>query len=70
MSQLNSIEKQNEIREQFKQADAISRLEGYDPDAFEQKQKERIVTGEIMTDEFVQIMIDYYADNFPNPRTI
>lgn len=54
---LHTDEQQKQIAEQFRQADAISRLEGYDPDAFEQAQKQRIITGEIDTDEFVQVMI-------------
>lgn len=58
----NSTDEQSKIREQFQQADAISRLEGYEPDAFEQQQKERIVTGDISTDEFVKIIVDHYAE--------
>ncbi|HEB3529753.1 TPA: antitoxin VbhA family protein [Burkholderia cenocepacia] len=53
---LNSIERQRELRERFRQADAISRLEGYAPSEFEEQQKQRIVCGEISVDEFVSIM--------------
>lgn len=53
---LNSIERQRELREQFHRADAISRLEGYEPSEFEEQQKRRIVRGEISVDEFVSIM--------------
>lgn len=53
---LNSIERQRELRERFRQADAISRLEGYEPSEFEEVQKSRVVTGEITTDEFIALM--------------
>lgn len=52
-----SPEEQAERREQFAQADAISALEGYEPNEFEQAQKERIITGEIDTEEFIKQMI-------------
>lgn len=52
-------ERQAEIREQFKEADAISKLEGYEPDAFEEAQKARIVAGEITTEQFIQIMAEH-----------
>ncbi|MDN7473471.1 antitoxin VbhA family protein [Burkholderia multivorans] len=53
---LNSIERQRELRERFRQADAISRLEGYEPGDFEEIQKERLIAGEITTEEFVAAM--------------
>ncbi|AJY07398.1 antitoxin VbhA family protein [Burkholderia sp. SIMBA_043] len=53
---LNSIERQRELRERFRQADAISRLEGYEPGHFEETQKERLIAGEITTEEFVTVM--------------
>ncbi|HGO6075304.1 TPA: antitoxin VbhA family protein [Burkholderia cepacia] len=52
-------QRQAELRERFRQADAISRLEGYDPSEFEQQQKERIVRGEITVAEFVKIMAEH-----------
>lgn len=54
-----------EVREQFAEADAISRLEGYAPDAFEQAQKERIITGEIDTEEFIRVMVEHVVGSAP-----
>ncbi|KVT79938.1 hypothetical protein WT25_17415 [Burkholderia territorii] len=56
---LNSTERQRELRERFRQADAISRLEGYEPDDFEEAQKERLIVGEITAEEFIAIMAAY-----------
>ncbi|MBO2977503.1 antitoxin VbhA family protein [Burkholderia pseudomallei] len=53
---LNSVERQRELRELFRRADAISRLEGYEPGDFEEAQKERLITGEIATEEFISIV--------------
>lgn len=53
---LNSIKRQRELRERFRRADAISRLEGYEPGHFEETQKERLIAGEITTEEFVTVM--------------
>lgn len=55
----HSEQRQAELREQFRQADAISRLEGYDPSEFEEQQKERIVRGEITTEQFIKIMAEH-----------
>ncbi|MFX1735949.1 hypothetical protein PXJ20_04910 [Paraburkholderia sp. A1RI_3L] len=43
---LNSIERQRELRERFRQADATSLLEGYEPGHFEESKKERLIAGE------------------------
>lgn len=56
---MNTRTRQAELREQFRLADAISRLEGYDPGEFEQQQKERIVRGEITIEQFIKIMADH-----------
>ncbi|RBB40125.1 hypothetical protein DPV79_12815 [Burkholderia reimsis] len=56
---LNSIERQCELREHFRRADAISRLEGYEPGEFEEAQKERLVAGEITTEEFISVMVGH-----------
>ena len=53
---MNNPKRQAKLAEAFRIADTISRLEGYDPDDFEEKQKTRIVRGEISTEEFIQIM--------------
>lgn len=45
-----------QLREQFAEADAISRLEGYLPTAFELEQRERVISGEIDTNAFISIM--------------
>lgn len=54
-----------EVRDQFADADAISRLEGYAPDEFEQAQKERIIAGEIDTEEFISVMVDHVVGQAP-----
>ncbi|MCR4471159.1 antitoxin VbhA family protein [Burkholderia sp. SCN-KJ] len=51
--------RQAELRERFRQADAISRLEGYEPSEFEEQQKARIVRGEISVEQFVRIMAEH-----------
>lgn len=56
---LNSIERQGELRGLFRRADAISRLEGYEPGEFEEAQKERLIAGEITTEEFISIMVGH-----------
>lgn len=56
---MHSSERQAEVRQQFADADAISRLEGYAPGAFESAQKERVMTGEITTDEFIAVMAQH-----------
>lgn len=53
---LNSPERQTEISEQFEEADALSRLEGYEPEPFEEEQKRKIVTGEFTTEQFIAAM--------------
>ena len=60
-------EQAEQVREQFAEADAISRLEGYDPDAFEQAQKERVIAGEIDTEEFIRVMVAHVAGTAPAP---
>lgn len=45
-----------QIREQFDEADAISRLEGYSPTPFELEERERVISGEIDTDAFISIL--------------
>lgn len=62
----NTDEQAAEVREQFADADAISRLEGYAPDAFEQAQKERLIAGEIDTDEFIRLMAEHVAGSSPS----
>lgn len=59
--ELNSVERQRELRERFRQADAISRLEGYEPGDFELAQKERLIAGEITTEEFVAVMAAHFC---------
>lgn len=62
---MNSHENAAQVREQFAEADAISRLEGYNPDAFELAQKERIISGEIGTDEFIRAMVEHVVESAP-----
>jgi len=57
---MNNPKRQAELRKAFRVADAISRLEGYDPDVFEEKQKDRIVRGEISIQEFIKIMHTHF----------
>lgn len=57
--------RKNVVREQFEEADAISRLEGYAPGAYETAQKERIIAGEIDTDEFVRLMAEHIVGASP-----
>lgn len=56
-------DQQKAIAEQFELADAISRLEGYNPDSFEEAQKLRIIQGEISTDEFIEIIVQHYGQD-------
>lgn len=62
---MHTPEQAAQVREQFEEADAISRLEGYEPDAFEQAQKERIIAGEINTDDFVRLMAEHVMGSPP-----
>lgn len=39
--------RQQELREEFCQRDAICRLNGYEPSNFEQRQRERLIVGDI-----------------------
>lgn len=52
-------EQDHQLREQFAEADAISRLEGYVPTPFELEQRERVISGEIDTDAFIAIMAEH-----------
>jgi uncharacterized membrane protein len=61
----NTEQQAAEVREQFAEADSISRLEGYAPDAFEEAQKERIATGEIDTEEFIRVMVEHVVGPAP-----
>lgn len=56
---LHSRERQIELRKRFREADAISRLEGYEPSEFEIAQKERLIEGEITVEEFIKLMAGY-----------
>ncbi|WP_017772758.1 antitoxin VbhA family protein [Paraburkholderia kururiensis] len=60
---LNSIERQRELRERFRQADATSLLEGYEPGHFEESKKERLIAGEITTEEFITAMAAHIRGN-------
>ncbi|KVC45405.1 hypothetical protein WS58_14035 [Burkholderia pseudomultivorans] len=62
VERLNDAGRQGELRELFRRADAISRLEGYEPSEFEAELKERLVVGEIDFDEFLRLMIAYVRD--------
>ncbi|WP_254067449.1 antitoxin VbhA family protein [Burkholderia sp. L27(2015)] len=57
---MNDSHQKEKLRDAFKTADAIFQLEGYDSDAFEQQQKERVVRSEITTEELIQIMREYF----------
>lgn len=59
---LYSTERQAELRERFRKADAIFRLEGYEPSKFESAQKERLIAGEITVEEFIALIVKYVRD--------
>ncbi|MBU9561563.1 antitoxin VbhA family protein [Burkholderia multivorans] len=62
VQRLNDVRRQGELRELFRRADAISRLEGYEPSEFEAELKERLVVGEIDFHEFLRLMITYVRE--------
>jgi hypothetical protein len=62
---MNNTREQDEVREQFAEADAISRLEGYEPDAFETALKERVITGEIDTEQLIREMVEHVVGSAP-----
>lgn len=55
----NSVARQNELRDAFRSADAISGLEGYEPTEFELGLRELFISGEIAFDEFLERLLTY-----------